>query len=95
VNPIVRRHPWAALAAGAAVGAALVSLTPWVFGAARNRWAPWRAHLGGMLWSQLGHASVQMAMAGALATWISDLGQQAQRSQDREAGAPPPDDLPT
>lgn len=97
VNPIVRRHPWAALAAGAAVGAALVSLTPWVFGAARNRWAPWRAHLGGMLWSQLGQASVQMALAGVLATWISDLGQQTQRAQDREADAtapPPPGETP-
>lgn len=91
VNPLVRRHPWAALAAGAAVGAALVTLTPRVFGAAKNRWAPWRANLGGMLWSQLGQASVQMALAGALATWISDMGKQAQRAQEGEAGPPPPD----
>lgn len=94
VNPVVRRHPWVALAAGAAVGAALVSLTPRVFGAAKNRWAPWRANLGGMLWSQLGQASVQMALAGALASWISDVGKQAQRAPDREAGAGPTGDSP-
>lgn len=91
VNPLVRRHPWAALAAGAAVGAVLVTLAPRAFGAARTRWAPWRANLGGMLWSQLGQASVQMALAGALATWLSDMGKQAQRAQDGEASSPPPD----
>jgi hypothetical protein len=92
VNPVVRRHPWAALAAGAAVGAALVTLTPRIFGAAKDRWAPWRANLGGMLWSQLGQASVQMALAGALAAWISDMGKRAQQVPDRDAGAAPPSD---
>lgn len=92
VNPIVQRHPWAALAAGAAAGGVLVALTPWVFGAAKNRWAPWRANLGGMLWSQLGQASVQMALAGALAAWISDMGKRAQQTPDRDAGAAPSSD---
>lgn len=91
VNPIVRRHPWAALAAGAAVGAALVALAPRAVGAAKHRWAPWRANLGGMLWSQLGQASVQMALAGTLATWISDMGKQAQRAQEGAPHPPPPD----
>jgi hypothetical protein len=94
INPLVRRHPWAALAAGAAVGAALVALRPWAMGAVKTRWAPWRANLGGLLWSQLGQAPVQMAMAGALAAWVSDLGQQAQRAQAGEAGPAPPGDTP-
>lgn len=92
VNPIVQRHPWAALAAGAAAGGALVALTPWVFGAAKNRWAPWRANLGGMLWSQLGQASVQMALAGALAAWINDMGKRTPQTPHRDVGAAPPSD---
>lgn len=94
VNPLVRRHPWAALAAAAAVGAVLVGLKPWVFGSARHRWAPWRDHLGGMLWSQLGQASVQMAVAGALAAWISELGQRAQKGREVDATPPPPGEAP-
>ncbi|MGS5088924.1 hypothetical protein ACVC7V_20770 [Hydrogenophaga sp. A37] len=92
VNPVVRRHPWAALAVGAAAGMVLATLTPRVLGAAKNRWAPWRANLGGVLWSQLGQASVQMALAGALASWVNDMGKRAQQAPDREASAGPSGD---
>jgi hypothetical protein len=72
-RPIVRRHPWAVLAAGAALGAAVVAARPWFAHTLRQRAWPMRHQMGSLLWTQLAQAPVQIAIAGALASWITDL----------------------
>lgn len=69
-RPLVRRHPWAALAASAVAGAVLVSAGPWVLRGSRRHTEPLRRQLVGSLWATLGSASVQVALAGALAAWM-------------------------
>lgn len=71
-RPLLRRHPWACLAASAALGAALVLARPWAVRAVRQRTQVWPQHLGGMLWQQLAQAPVQLALAGALSAWLSE-----------------------
>lgn len=70
-KPIVRRHPWICLGAAAATGAALVALRPWGWQPVQHRITPWRSQVGSMVWGQLTQAPVQMALAGALAAWLS------------------------
>lgn len=70
-RPIIRRHPWAALAAGAAVGALLMGARPLLSNTLRRSALPVRNHLGGLLWTQLAQAPVQLALAGALTAWIT------------------------
>lgn len=77
VKPIVRRHPWLSLGAAAAVGAALVALRPWGWKPVQNRVTPWRGQVGSVVWGQLTQAPVQMALAGALAAWLSRAGASA------------------
>ena len=83
-RPVMRRHPMATLAVGAAVGAGLVAARPWAWQQVKNQASPWRDRIGGLLWTQLSSAPVQMALAGALAAWVADQGQ---RSSARHAAA--------
>ena len=70
-RPVVTRHPWLCLGAAAATGAALVALRPWGWQPVQHRMAPWRSQIGSLIWGQLTQAPVQMALAGALAAWLS------------------------
>lgn len=86
-KPVVHRHPWLCLGAAAAAGAALVALRPWGWQPVQHRMAPWRSQVGGLVWGQLTQAPVQMALAGALATWLSGASAKPQAS----AAPPPPE----
>lgn len=90
-KPIIRRHPWATLAVGAAVGASLVAALPWAGSRIRQQARPWRNHLGSLVWGQLAQASVQMALAGAVTAWLSGLTRQS--TSDPADGAAPADPL--
>lgn len=85
--PVIRRHPLAALALGAALGAAAVTATPRIWRPMREQAAPWRSNAGRMLWMQLNQVPVQMAIAGALAAFIADASQQT-RSASRQRTGP-------
>jgi hypothetical protein len=85
-KPIIRRHPWATLAAGGAAGATLVVVLPWAMRSLKAQAAPWRNNLGGMLWQQIAQAPVQLALAGALTAWISDISKRS-TSQERKPRA--------
>jgi hypothetical protein len=87
-RPLVRRHPWACLAAAAALGGALVLARPWVARAVRHRTRDWHRHVGPVLWRQLAQVPVQLALAGALSAWLKDLGRRS--SPPQEPHAPPP-----
>lgn len=76
-KPLVRRHPWAFMAGAAALGAALVWARPWVSRTVRQQTQGMHRQLGGMLWHQLAQAPVQLALAGALSTWLTNLVRQA------------------
>lgn len=76
-RPLVRRHPWACMATAAAVGAGLMLARPWLTRAVRHQAQDWRGHLGTALWQQLAQAPVQLALAGALSAWLSDLSRRA------------------
>lgn len=82
VRPVVRRHPWASLAAAAAVGCALMMARPWVAHSLRRKTRDLPHRVGRVLWQQLAQAPVQMALLAALTAWLKD------RGQDR--GQPPP-----
>src|SRR5690606_37361213 len=69
VRPLIRRHPWAALAMAAGLGATVVLARPLIWRPLHKQLHPWRNNLGGMVWSQLSQVPVQMALAGALAAW--------------------------
>lgn len=72
-KPLVQSHPWAFMAGAAALGAALVWARPWVSRTVRQHTQGMHRHLGGMLWHQLAQAPVQLALAGALSTWLTNL----------------------
>lgn len=84
VKPVVRRHPWASLAAAAAVGGALVMARPWVAHTLRRQTRDLPHRVGRMLWQQLAQAPVQLALLGALTAWLKD------RGQDQRPSPPPP-----
>ena len=86
-RPLVRRHPWACLAAAAALGGALVLARPWVARTVRRQTQDWHRHVGPVLWQQLAQVPVQLALAGALSAWLKELGR-------RRAAAPPPEPQP-
>ena len=85
VKPVVRRHPWASLAAAAAVGGALVMARPWVAHTLRRQTRDLPHRVGRMLWQQLAQAPVQLALLGALTAWLKD------RGQDQRPSPPPVD----
>ena len=87
-RPLVRRHPWACLAAAAALGGALVLARPWVGRTVRQQTRDWHHHLAPMLWQQLAQVPVQLALAGALSAWIKDLGRR--RPAPPQSPDPPP-----
>lgn len=72
-RPLLRRHPWACLAAAAALGAGLAWARPWVSRTVRQQTQDLPRQLGGLLWQQLAQAPVQLALAGALSTWLTQL----------------------
>lgn len=72
-RPLFRRHPWACLGAAAAAGAALAWARPWVSRTVRQQTQGLHRQVGSLLWQQLAQAPVQLALAGALSTWITDL----------------------
>ncbi|MEZ5701574.1 MAG: hypothetical protein R3E42_05770 [Burkholderiaceae bacterium] len=93
-QPIVRRHPVACLAAAAAAGAAVATALPWAARSLEPRVRPWRDNFGGMLWSQLAQAPVQMAITGALTAWLTDLSQRSRPSSPDNATQSTPGSAP-
>lgn len=85
VRPVVRQHPWASLAAAAAVGGALMMARPWVARTLRRQTRDLHHRVGRVLWQQLAQAPVQLALLGALTAWLKD------RGQDRSPPPPPTD----
>jgi hypothetical protein len=85
VRPVVRRHPWASLAAAAAVGGALMMARPWVAHTLRRQTRDLPHRMGRLLWQQLAQAPVQLALLGALTAWLKD------RGKDRRQPSPPAD----
>ena len=83
-RPLVRRHPWASLAAAAAIGAALVAARPLISRSLHQHARPWRDGLGRLVWAQLTQAPVQLALAGALAAWLNELSQRPKASGTAE-----------
>ena len=72
VQPLVRRHPWLAVAVGASVGAALVSFRPWRWRAISRHVRPVGGHLMRWTIAQLSQVPVQMALAALLAQFVGD-----------------------
>ncbi|QBM29843.1 hypothetical protein [Hydrogenophaga pseudoflava] len=93
VKPVVRRHPWASLAAAAAVGGALVMARPWVVHSLRRQTRDLPHRVGRMLWQQLAQAPVQLALIGALTAWLKGRGQPPPPAPT-PTPAPPPTDGP-
>jgi len=77
-RPLIRSHPLATLAVGAALGAGLVAVAsavrPWASNQMRGSSSTWGSRVSNLLWSQFSSAPVQMAVAGALAAWVADQG---------------------
>lgn len=75
-RPLIRNHPLATLGVGAALGAGVVAiasaLRPRAWLHIQQQSNPWRDRMGSFLWTQLTAAPVQMALAGAIATWLAD-----------------------
>lgn len=84
----VRRHPWASLAAAAAVGAALTMARPWVAHTLRRQTRDLPSRVGRMLWQQLAQAPVQLALLGALTAWLKDRGPQPSQPPPPPAEGP-------
>ncbi len=88
VRPVVRRHPWASLAAAAAVGGALMMARPWVATTLHRQTRDLPHRVGRLLWQQLAQAPVQLALLGALTAWLKDRGED--RSPPPSPPPPPP-----
>jgi hypothetical protein len=93
-RPLIRKHPLATLAVGAALGAALVAVAsavrPWASHRMRgNSSTTWGGRVGNLLWSQFSSAPMQMAVAGALTAWLADQGirRKAHQSGESSGGA--------
>lgn len=72
VQPLVRRHPWLAVAVGASLGAAMVSVRPWRWRAVSRHVRPLGGHLMRWTIAQLSQVPVQMALAALLAQFVGD-----------------------
>ena len=92
-RPLIRNHPMATLAVGAALGAGIVAvasaLRPWASHQMRGNGSTWSGRVGNLLWSQFSSAPMQMAVAGALTAWVADQGirRKAQSSGPSGGGA--------
>lgn len=84
VQPLVRKHPLIAVALGAGLGAALVSLRPWRWRAVSQQVRPMGGHLMRWTLAQLSQMPVQMALAALLAQFVGD------RARGHADGAKPP-----
>ena len=77
-RPLMRRNPLATLGVGTALGVMLVMAIkvgrPRVMQHIQQQASPWRDRVSSLLWTQLTAAPVQMALAGALAAWLADHG---------------------
>lgn len=93
-KPIVRNHPWICLGTAAATGAALVALRPWGWQPVQHRMAPWGSQVGKLVWGQLTQKPVQMALAGALAAWLSGASATPAPSPAPAQPSPPPPPTP-
>lgn len=89
VRPLLRRHPWACLAAAAAVGAGLVLARPWVSRTVRQQVHGLPAQVGGLLWQQLAQAPVQLALAGAISAWLANQTRHSPAADPAPAPAAP------
>jgi hypothetical protein len=89
-QPIVRRHPWASLAAAAVAGAAVATALPWATRSIQTRVRPWRDNFGSMVWQQLAQAPVQMAITGALTAWLTEISQRSQSATPASQQPSPP-----
>lgn len=69
VLPMVRRHPVAALAGAAALGAVLVASRRWLWAWAGRRAGAWRGSLGGWVWAQARDPAVQLLVMA----WLQQL----------------------
>lgn len=99
-RPLIRSHPLAALALGAALGAALIAVAsavrPWATHQMRgNGSTTWGGRVSNLLWSQFSSAPMQMALAGALTAWLADQGirRKAQSAERPDESAPPSDSV--
>ena len=88
VRPLIRRHPWSALAVGAALGATAVLVRPLILRPLTQQLQPWRNNLVGMVWSQVSQVPVQMAIAGALAAWINEASKKSSAEASSSSMAP-------
>ena len=87
VKPVVRRHPWLAVAAASLLGGAVVSARPLLWRAARPLVAPLGSMVRHGAWRLLTQAPVQMALTAALAAWIGDQRRDAARDSPMAAAA--------
>jgi hypothetical protein len=101
VEPWVRRRPVAAVVLAMCAGAAVAAVRPWRWGLVQSQ--SQRASRTFKRWavSQLLRAPVQMAIAGALTTWLSQRQQPDDRApgpdvpmQEAERGAAAPSNTP-
>lgn len=92
-RPLMRRHPLATLAVGAAAGAGLVAVAsavrPWAWHHIRAKASPLGGSVGSLVWTQLTSAPVQIALASALAAWLADRGSHSARSTGPSGDASP------
>jgi hypothetical protein len=93
-RPLVQRHPVAALVVGAALGAGLMAAAsaarPWAWQQVRRQTSPWGDRIGGLLWTQVTSAPVQMALAGALAAWLAEQGKRNTQQHPSTTTSKPP-----
>lgn len=80
-RPLIRRHPFWAMALGIGAGAALVAARPWRWQAVNRRVRPIGGHLVSWLVGQLSQVPVQVALAALLARFVGEM--------SREPAAPP------
>lgn len=91
VQPLVRRHPVAATATAAALGAALMGLRPWRWAAVDTQLRPLPGRVGHWLLAQLSSGPMQLALASLILMPLSEeaLDEADEHVADDGAAAPP------
>lgn len=84
-TPLIRRHPFLAMALGLGAGAALVAARPWRWRALNRRVRPLGGRMLGWAVAQLSQVPVQMALAALLAQFVAD---RARKQGDGSGSAP-------